>query len=107
VEKFKININWFKDSFIKFLQEHFYKISADTLEWLAIIIIHCATIPTLLAIMTGLSDRTPTLDVVLFAWGGLVLLFARAIILRNSLNIITNGAGFITQAVIMAFILFR
>ena len=91
----------------RFLREHLHKISADTLGWLAAIVIHCATIPTLLALMTGLSDRTPTLDVVLFAWAGLVLLFARAIILKNSLNIITNGAGFITQAVIMAFILFK
>lgn len=103
----KFNLNTVKESVQAFFENHFYKISADTLEWLSIIVIHCATIPTLLALMTGLSDRTPTLDVVLFAWAGLVLLFARAIILKNSLNIITNGAGFITQAVIMAFILFK
>ena len=30
-----------------------------------------------------------------------------AIILKNGLNIVTNGFGFIAQAVIMAFILFR
>lgn len=103
-------MKWFtsvREYLQNFLEEHLGKISADTLEWLSIIVIHSATIPTLLSIMTGLSDRTPTLDVVLFAWGGLVLLFARAIILKNSLNIITNGAGFITQAVIMAFILFK
>lgn len=103
----KFNLNGIKESVQVFFENHFYKISADTLEWLSIIVIHCATVPTLLALMTGLSDRTPTLDVVLFAWAGLVLLFARAIILRNSLNIITNGAGFITQSVIMAFILFK
>ncbi len=91
----------------KFFKDHFSKISADTLEWLAIVVVHCATIPTLLALLTALSDRTPSLDVVLFAWAGLVLLFIRAIILKNSINIITNGAGFITQAVIMAMILFR
>lgn len=103
-------MQWFtniREYLQKFIEEHLGKISADTLEWLSIIVIHSATIPTLLSIMTGLSDRTPTLDVVLFAWGGLVLLFARAIILKNSLNIITNGAGFIAQAVIMAFILFK
>lgn len=103
----KIDFDSFKNGVVKFFADHFYKISADTLEWLSIIVIHCATIPTLLAMMTALSDKTPGLDVVLFAWGGLVLLFARAILLKNSLNIITNGAGFITQAVIMAFILFR
>jgi hypothetical protein len=98
--KVKLNI-------IKFFQDHFGKISADTLGWLATIVIHCATVPTLLALLTGLSDRTPSLDVVLFMWAGLVLLFGRAIILKDTLSIITIGAGFIGQAVIMAMILFK
>ena len=96
-----------KLNIIKFFQEHFGKISADTLGWLATIVIHCATVPTLLALLTGLSDRTPSLDVVLFMWAGLVLLFGRAIILKDTLSIITIGAGFIGQAVIMAMILFK
>jgi hypothetical protein len=92
---------------IKFFTESFGKISAETLGWLAAIVIHCSTIPTLLALLTGLSDRTPSLDVVLFMWAGLVLLFGRAIILKDMLNIITIGLGFVVQAVIMAMILFR
>lgn len=103
----KIDLNRVKDSVVNFFAGHFQKISADTLEWLSIVVIHCATIPTLLAMLTALSDRTPGIDVVLFAWGGLVLLFCRAILLRNRLNIITNGFGFIAQAVIMAIILFK
>jgi hypothetical protein len=92
---------------VNFIAESFGKISAETLGWLAAIVIHCATIPTLLALLTGLSDRTPSLDVVLFMWAGLVLLFGRAIILKDMLNIITIGLGFVVQAVIMAMILFR
>jgi hypothetical protein len=103
----KFTVDSIRAAITKFFADHFSKISADTLEWLAIVVVHCATIPTLLALLTALSDRTPSLDVVLFAWAGLVLLFIRAIILKNSINIITNGAGFITQAVIMAMILFR
>jgi hypothetical protein len=83
------------------------KVSADTLGWLAIILIHAATIPTLLALLTGLSDNVPNLDIVLFMWGGLALLFFRAVVMRDLLNIITIGLGFITQAVIMAMILFK
>jgi hypothetical protein len=98
--KLKLNV-------IRFFEQHFSKISADTLGWLAAIVIHCATIPTLLALLTGLSDRTPSLDVVLFMWTGLVLLFGKAIILKDTLNIITIGVGFIAQAVIMAMILFK
>jgi hypothetical protein len=90
-----------------FLTNHLSRISADTLGWLAAIVLHCATLPTLLALMTGLSDRVPSLDVVAFLWAGLVLLFLRAIVLKDTLNIITIGVGFIVQAGLMALILFR
>jgi len=89
------------------LDQHWPKVSAETLGWLAVVVIHCATIPTLLALLTGLSDTVPNLDIVLFMWTGLVLLFARAVVLKDMLNIVTIGAGFITQAVIMAMILFK
>ena len=90
-----------------FLTNHLSRSSADTLGWLAAIVLHCATFPTLLALMTGLSDRVPSLDVVAFLWSGLVLLFLRAIVLKDTLNIITIGVGFIVQAGLMALILFR
>ena len=89
------------------LNNNLPRVSADTLGWLAVILIHCATIPTLLALLTGLSDNVPNLDIVLFMWSGLVLLFVRSVVLRDTLNIITIGAGFIIQAVIMAMILFK
>ena len=90
-----------------FLTNHLSRISADTLGWLAAIVLHCATVPSLLALMTGLSDHVPSLDVVAFLWAGLVLLFLRAIVLKDMLNIITIGLGFIVQAGLMALILFR
>ena len=89
------------------LEQHLPNVSAETLGWLAVVVIHCATIPTLLALLTGLSDSVPNLDIVLFMWAGLVLLFFRAVVLRDMLNIITVGLGFIIQAVIMAMILFK
>jgi hypothetical protein len=89
------------------LEQHLPRVSADTLGWLAIILIHASTIPTLLALLTGLSDNVPNLDIVLFMWSGLALLFFRAVVMRDLLNIITIGVGFIAQAVIMAMILFK
>jgi len=90
-----------------FLTNSLARISADTLGWLAAIVLHASTIPTLLALLSGLSDRTPSLDVVLFLWTGLTLLFLRAIVLKDILNIITIGTGFIVQAALMALILFK
>jgi len=95
------------ESLNTFFKENLHKISADTLGWLAAIVIHCSTIPTLLALLTGLSDNVPNLDIVLFAWAGLVLLFGRAVVLKDTLNIITIGLGFMVQAALMAMILFK
>lgn len=91
----------------KFFLDHFKKITAETLGWMAAIVLHISTVPSILALMTGLSDKPPTVDIVMFIYTALVLLFARAILLRDQLNIITIGAGFIGQAAMMAFILFK
>jgi hypothetical protein len=99
----KFDINQVRD----FLANSLGRISADTLGWLAAILLHAATIPTMLALMTGLSDRPPSLDLVLFVWSALVLMFLRAIVLRDNLNIITIGLGFIVQAAMMALVLFK
>ena len=91
----------------EFLNNSLATLSADTLGWLAAIVLHCATMPAFLALMTGLSDKTPSLDLILFLWGGLVLLFLRAVVLKDMLNIITIGLGFMVQAALMALILFK
>ena len=91
----------------EFLNNSLATLSADTLGWLAAIVLHCATMPAFLALMTGLSDKTPSLDLILFLWGGLVLLFLRAVVLKDILNIVTIGFGFILQSAFMALILFK
>ena len=103
----KIDFDRVKRSVVEFFSTHFSKISAETMGWLAAIALHAATIPTLLALLTGLTDSTPSVDVVLFMWLGLVLLFGRAVILKDLLNIVTIGIGFVVQAVLMALILFK
>ena len=103
----KIDFDRVKQSVVEFFSTHFGKISAETMGWLAAIALHAATIPTLLALLTGLTDTTPSEDVVLFMWLGLVLLFGRAVILKDLLNIVTIGIGFVVQAVLMALILFK
>ena len=107
MENSKIDFDRIKHQVADFFTTHFSKISADTMGWLAAIALHAATVPTLLALLTGLTDSTPSVDVVLFLWLGLVLLFGRAIILKDILNISTIGLGFVIQASLMALILFK
>ena len=92
---------------LDWLQAHMVPLSAETLGWLAVILIHSATIPTLLAVLTGLSDRMPTVDLVLLVWAGLTAMFAQACVQRNMLQIITISVGFILQSSLMALIFFR
>ena len=99
----KFDINLVRE----FVATSLARISADTLGWLAAILLHAATVPAMLALITGLTDRPPSLDLVLFMWSALVLLFLRAIVLRDNLNIVTIGLGFIVQAVMMALVLFK
>jgi hypothetical protein len=107
-EKFSVaGLEQIRDSVVAWVQEHFAKISADTLGWIATIMIHCATIPTLIAVSAGLTDRMPPVDMVLFGWGALILLLARAAILRDTLNMVTIGIGFAAQATMMALLLFK
>jgi hypothetical protein len=83
------------------------KISSETLGWLAVIVLHSSTIPSLLAVMAGLTDRLPGVDLVMLVWTGLTLLFVKAAVQKDMLNVVTIGFGFIIQAVLMALIFFK
>lgn len=89
------------------LSEYFSKLSAETLEWLAILVLHAATIPSFLAVMAGITDNMPAVDLVLMLWFGLALLFTKAAVRKDMFNIVTIGFGFMLQAVMLALIFFK
>lgn len=93
--------------FKEFVTSKMSVLSAETLGWLAVIVIHSATIPSLLAVMSGLTDRLPSVDIVLLAWTGLTLLFVKAAVQKDMLTLVTIGFGFIVQSVLMSLIFFR
>jgi hypothetical protein len=82
-------------------------ISSETLAWLANILLHAATIPSLLAVSMSLTDKLPSVDLVLLTWGALTLLFAKSVIVKDMLNVATIGVGFIIQSVLMVLIFFK
>jgi hypothetical protein len=97
------NIQQFKSSVAATIS----KVSAETFGWLGVVILHAATIPSLLAVMSGLTDSMPPVDLVLLVWAGLTLLFVKAAVQKDMLNMVTIGVGFIAQAVMMALIFFK
>lgn len=99
----KINI----ENIVTWLQSWIAPVSAATLSWVAILLLHSATLPTLIAVLTGLSDKMPSVDMVLLVWSGLTALFAQACVQRNFLNIVTIATGFILQSSLMVLIFFK
>ena len=101
IEKFNL------EKFKTFVTGKFGQTSAETLGWLSIILLHAATVPSFLAIMSGLTDRAPAIDLVLLIWTALTLLFFKAAVQKDMLNLITIGLGFIVQASMLALIYFK
>jgi len=95
------------DLWVKNIKEHAPHVSAETMGWVAVILLHLATIPTLLAVLTGLTEKMPPVDLVLFSWAGLFCFFLKAAIQKDFLNIVTIGFGFFCQAALLALIVFK
>ena len=89
------------------IRENIGQLSAETLGWIGVILVHLATIPTLVAVLTGLTEKMPPVDIVLLMWMGLFMFFVKSVISKDLLNIITIGFGFFVQAVLMALIIFK
>jgi hypothetical protein len=95
------------DKWVSTIKTHAPQVSAETMGWVAVILMHLATIPTLLAVLTGLTEKMPPVDLVLFTWTGLFCLFIKATIQKDLLNIVTIGFGFFIQAGLMSMIIFK
>lgn len=95
------------DLLVKNIKEHAPHVSAETMGWVAIMLMHLATIPTMIAVLTGLTEKMPPVDMVLFSWAGLFCFFLKAAIQKDLLNIVTIGFGFFCQAALLALIVFK
>jgi uncharacterized protein with PQ loop repeat len=95
------------DLLVKNIKEHAPHVSAETMGWVAVILMHLATIPTMIAVLTGLTEKMPPVDMVLFSWVGLFCFFIKATIQKDLLNIVTIGFGFFCQAALLALIVFK
>lgn len=105
-----IIVNQIKSALIflyMFAKNHLGHISAHTLGWITIVLLHFSSIPTLLAVLMVQSDKLPPVDLMIFVWSALITLFFKALIERNFLYIATICLGFCAQTVIMSLILFK
>lgn len=107
MESFKMNAVNFYKKFAAEFERSIRKVSIDSVGWTALIALHAVTVPSLLGLMTGLTDNTPPIDMIIILWAALGLFYIKSILERNfvALNII--GFGFIGQSILMALIFFK
>ena len=102
-----MNIKTLKDRVVDTVGSNITNIGADTLNWIVIILGHSIFIPTILALLTGLTDRTPGADVVVLVQALLLASFARSVLLKDSVATITHGIGWFTQGLLLSMIVFK
>ena len=90
-----------------FFRDHLGHISAHTLGWITIVLLHFAAVPTLLAMILAQSDKLPPYDLMLFVWTALTALFFKRLIEKNLLYVSTICLGFIAQVVMLGMIVFK
>ena len=95
------------DKFKVLFNTHIRTLSAETIGWFAVLLLHSATLPSILGLLFGITDRLPSIDLIAFLWSGLILLYIKALISKDTLNIITIGVGFMIQAGLLGFIVFK
>ena len=103
----KFNFSLISNAILGFFRNHLGNISAHTLGLLAIVLAHFSSVPTLMAVLLGHSDKLPPVDLMLFVWVSLVAVFFKSLIEKNSLYVATIAIGFAAQTVIMSLILFK
>lgn len=94
-----------KESMTQYFQ-NMTQATAETFSWLCIVVLNLATVPSFIAVMSGLTSRMPPLDIVVLMWGALLLYFIRSAILKDMLMVVTIGVGFAIQAIMLGFIFF-
>jgi hypothetical protein len=102
-----MNIKTIKDKVVTSIGTNITNMGADTLNWIAIIIGHSIFIPTILALMTGLTDRTPGVDVVILVQAFLLASFARSVLIKDGIASITHGLGWFIQGLLLSMIVFK
>jgi hypothetical protein len=94
-------------SVVNSIQAHLINVSAHALGWIALIMLHFASVPTLWAVLLGQSDKLPSIDLMIFIWAALTTLFVKAILEKDRIYVTTIAIGFVAQTLMMGLILFK
>lgn len=107
MEKFLANIKKFGAELTQDLGSILTSVGANTLNVIMIVIGYCVFLPAQLALLTGLTDHTPTLDSVALVQVMLLLSFARSVLQKDRIAMVIHALGWFAQSLLLAMILFK
>lgn len=81
--------------------------TSESFNICAIILLHCAALPTFLANLSSFADRMPPVDIFLLLYSGLFVLLIKAIAAKEIFSMVLNATGFFVQVVFLSLIVFR
>lgn len=83
------------------------RIGTNTLNWLSILVGHSVFIPTCLALLAAVTDKTPSIDIILLVQVFLLLSFARSVVAKDQVAMVLHSLGWFIQALLLALIVFK
>lgn len=110
-EQIKSNVTTSVIAFGKRLTTNFgetiKQVTVDSIGWTALIALQAVTIPSLLGLMSGLTDNTPPIDMVIILWVAMGFFYLKSLLEKNMVALFILGLGFISQSLLMALIFFK
>lgn len=101
------DIGNFLSNFGNGLVRYFKTISERTLTISTIVILHSIFLPSTIAYLTALTERTPSIDSVLLVLLALSIMAINAIIKKDMLAICVHMLGFLGNTVLLALVVFK
>ena len=83
------------------------RLGTNTLNWLSVLVGHSVFIPTSLALLMELTDKTPSIDIILLVQGFLILSFFRSVIAKDQVATVLHALGWFTNALLLSMIIFK
>ena len=78
----------------------------ETVGWIGMILVQCASFPSLYMLAMGHDVSLPDLSLVLLLMGGLAMYFWRAVLQRDRIYLWSNAIGFSVQTAMLTVIVF-
>ena len=82
------------------------KAIANLAGWAGMLLLQCATVPTLVGQIMGQGGPLPPASRVIMVWSGLALYMIRAVADNDKLYMTSNGIGLFFNSILMALIIF-